>query len=78
MSSGATAPVTGGGDGDVQWMGNSEGVRFSMDSEGRERRGRAWRPGELRELRRRYELEAVAPVLPGRPKHVKQILNNEG
>ena len=51
---------------------------ISVDSEARERRSRAWRPGELRELRRRCELEAVAQVLPGRPKHVKQIRNNEG
>ena len=78
MLSGATAPVTGGGDGDVQQVEDSEGVRFSVDSEARERRGRAWRPGELHELRRCCELEAVAPVLPGRPKHVKEVRNNEG
>ena len=57
------APVTTGGDGDVQRMENSEGVRFSVDSEARERRGRAWRPSELHELRRCCELEVVAPVL---------------
>ena len=49
-----------------------------MDSEARERRGRAWPPGELRELGRRCELEAVAPVLPGRPNHVKEVHHNEG
>ena len=78
MSSGATAPATGGRDGDVQWMGNSKGVRFSMDSEARERRGRVWHPGELRELRQHCELDAVAPVLPGLPKHVKEVHKNEG
>ena len=63
---------------DVQVVQHDKGVRFYVDSEARERRGRAWRPGELRELRRHCELEAVAPVLPGRPKHVKEVRNKEG
>ena len=63
---------------DVQVVQHGKGVQFSVDSEARERRGRAWRRGELHELRWHCELEAVTPVLPGRPKDVKEDRNNEG
>ena len=33
MSSGAMAPVTGGGDSVVQWEEDSEGVRFLVEGE---------------------------------------------
>ena len=54
MSSGATAPVTGGGDGDVQWMENSERVRFCVE-------GGGWGcPSERSDSRSSYEPRAPA------------------
>ena len=72
---GGRAPVV---DEDVQVMREFGGVRFSVDGEARGRQCRAYRRRELRELRRRRELKVVAPVLPGRPKHVKEDRNDEG
>ena len=74
MSSGATAPVTGGGDGDVQWMGHTEWVQFCVE-------GGGWGcPGERGDSRSSCEPRAPAtvddvgdevPVFPGRRGYVK-------
>ena len=74
MSSAATAPVTGGGDGDVQWMENTERVRFCVEGGGR------GCPGERGDSRSSCEpgapatadeVEDKVPVFPGRRGYVK-------
>ena len=66
--------------GDVETMQSGKGVRFSVKDEARRRRGRAGvgaNSRALRELQRRCELEAVAPVEPGCLKYVKKMRKDE-